>query len=76
MNAATEDAFPYGADVRVLDPAAGKGAEAAQQEASEAAQVRTSILPTIAPHRETFPAHTGNLLAQHREANLWTHTPS
>ncbi len=39
MNAATEDAFPYGADVRVLDPAAGKGAEAAQQEASEAAQV-------------------------------------
>ncbi|KAK9904021.1 hypothetical protein WJX75_002693 [Coccomyxa subellipsoidea] len=38
VNAATEDAFPYGADVRVLDPAAGKGAEAAQQEASEAAQ--------------------------------------
>lgn len=40
VNAATEDAFPFGADVRVLDPAAGKGAEAAQQEASEAAQVR------------------------------------
>lgn len=44
VNAATEDAFPYGADVRVLDPAAGKGAEAAQQEASEAAQVRYYFL--------------------------------
>lgn len=47
VNAATEDAFPYGADVRVLDPAAGKGAEAAQQEASEAAQVQ---IPLVAQH--------------------------
>jgi hypothetical protein len=40
VNEATEDAFAYGADVRVLDPAAGRGAEAAQQEAAEAALVR------------------------------------
>ncbi len=39
VNEATEDVFAYGSDVRVLDPAAGKGAEAAQQEAAEAAQV-------------------------------------
>lgn len=39
VNAATEEAFAYGPDVRVLDPSAGKGAEAAQQEALEAAQV-------------------------------------
>ncbi len=39
VNYATEDAFPYGADVRILDPSAGKGAEAAQQEALEAAAV-------------------------------------
>ena len=39
VNYATEDAFPYGADVRILDPSAGKGAEAAQQDALEAAAV-------------------------------------
>ena len=25
VNYATEDAFPYGSDVRILDPSAGKG---------------------------------------------------
>lgn len=53
VNAATEDAFPYGADVRVLDPAAGKGAEAAQQEATEAAQVICSVdhIPHVPIHK-------------------------
>jgi hypothetical protein len=45
VNAATEEAFTYGPDVRVLDPAAGKGAKAAQQEATEAAQVSVQIRP-------------------------------
>ncbi len=39
VNYATEDAFPYGSDVRILDPSAGKGAESAQQDALEAAAV-------------------------------------
>ncbi len=43
VNYATEDAFPYGADVRILDPSAGKGAEAAQQEALEAAAVSNKL---------------------------------
>ena len=39
VNYATEDAFPYGADVRILDPSAGRGALDAQQDALEAAAV-------------------------------------
>lgn len=48
VNYATEDAFPYGADVRILDPSAGKGAEAAQQDALEAAAV--SLLASKGPY--------------------------
>lgn len=57
MNAATEDAFPYGADVRVLDPAAGKGAEAAQQEAFEAAQVISCLYTAAAVLNAEFEFH-------------------
>ena len=42
VNYATEDAFPYGADVRILDPSAGRGALDAQQDALEAAAVSTT----------------------------------
>ena len=44
VNYATEDAFRFGCDVRILDPCAGKGAEAAQQDALEAAAVRAKCL--------------------------------
>ena len=57
VNAATEDAFPYGADVRVLDPAAGKGAEAAQQEAFEAAQVISCLYTAAAVLKAEFELH-------------------
>ena len=59
VNYATEDAFPYGADVRILDPSAGKGAEAAQQDALEAAAV--SLLAFKGP---CLPVQIHNFLAQ------------
>ncbi|CAK0782825.1 hypothetical protein CVIRNUC_006020 [Coccomyxa viridis] len=52
VNYATEDAFPYGADVRILDPSAGRGALDAQQDALEAAASAKAALAAAVENTE------------------------
>lgn len=75
VNEATEDAFAYGADVRVLDPAAGRGAEAAQQEAAEAALVRALLCMhacMMLPDSNSPARRTALHTSAHHGAHAWS----